>query len=144
MGMTSAPLTLDVALSALGAQPFSALLGTRLTSFGPDGVTLELDIGDRLRQQHGYVHGGVLAYLVDNAITFAAAPAMGLDLVTAGVTVDYLRPAQEGRLRAWASVVQAGRRRAVLRCDVEALAEDGTVFLCAAGQGGVSVRAARA
>lgn len=52
----------------LDAQPFSRLLGTRITAFGDGVTTLELDLDDDLRQQDGVVHGGVLAYLGDNAI----------------------------------------------------------------------------
>jgi acyl-coenzyme A thioesterase PaaI-like protein len=40
-------------------------------------------------------------------------------------------------LRARAGVVQVGRRQAVARCDVLALADDGTESLCAVVQGTV-------
>src|SRR5436190_293062 len=77
----------------LAAQPFSVLLGARLTAFGAGGATLELDIRDDLRQQNGYLHGGVLGYAADNAITFAAGTALGPDVLTGGFTISYLRPA---------------------------------------------------
>ena len=110
-------VTMAQACEVLAAQPFSVLLGTRLTDFGPDGVTLELTARPDLRQQHGYLHGGVVSYLIDNAITFAAGAALGPDIVTAAISVDYLRPAV-GDLVAHAWVVRAGSARAVLRCDV--------------------------
>ena len=69
-------VTMAQACEVLAAQPFSVLLGTRLTDFGPDGVTLELTARPDLRQQHGYLHGGVVSYLIDNAITFAAGAAL--------------------------------------------------------------------
>ncbi|WP_328524655.1 PaaI family thioesterase [Kribbella sp. NBC_00359] len=53
-------LTFELAEKVLAAQPFSVLLGARLTGFGAGGATLELDIRDDLRQQNGYLHGGVL------------------------------------------------------------------------------------
>ena len=131
--MTSDPL--ELAARVLAAQPFSALLGTRLGSFGPGRASLVLDAGDSVRQQYGFVHGGVLAYLVDNAITFAAASVLGDGVVTVEMKVNYLRPARGGgRLVAEASVLDASRNQAVCRCDVNL--EDGAGrTLVAAGQG---------
>ena len=34
-------------------------------------------MGISLGLQHGFVHGGVISYLVDNAITFAGASVLG-------------------------------------------------------------------
>jgi uncharacterized protein (TIGR00369 family) len=85
-----------------------------------------------LRQQHGYVHGGVVSYLGDNAITFAVGAALGPDIVTAAISVDYVRPAV-GDLVARAWVVRAGSARAVLRCDVSN-ATAAEPVLCAIGQ----------
>ena len=123
----------------LEAQPFSRLLGARLTEFGDDGVRIEVDVRPDLTQQHGFVHGGVVSYLVDNAITFAAGPALGADLVTGGFTVDYVRPALGDRLVASARIVHAGRSLAVVRCEVVAHA-DGEDRLCAVATGRVTTR----
>lgn len=113
----AATLTLTDAQAALAAQPFSALLGTRLTEFGSGRAVLELDHADHLRQQHGFVHGGVLAYLADNAVTFAAGTVLGPAVLTAGVSVSYLAPAQSG-LRATAEVVSVSDRTAECRCEI--------------------------
>ncbi|WP_214403262.1 PaaI family thioesterase [Pseudonocardia lacus] len=129
---------LEYAQGVLDAQPFSRLLGARLTEFGDGAAVLELDIRDELRQQMGFVHGGVLSYAADNALTFAAGAAIGPGLVTAGLTIDYLRPATGRTLRARARVVRAGRARVVCRCDVEALDEAGEPTLCAVAQGTIA------
>ena len=135
------PDTLDLALArkALAAQPFSALLGARLTAFGDGEATLELDIREELLQQYGSVHGGVLAYAADNALAFAAATVAGTRLVTTGLTIDYLRRATGEVLRAHARVVRAGRTNAVSRCDLTTLDASGTETLCAVAQGTVAV-----
>lgn len=130
---------LEFARKVLAAQPFSALLGTRMTAFGDGAATLELAVDDRLRQQFGVVHGGVLAYLADNALTFAAGTAAGANLVTAGFTIDYLRPADGELLRAHAEVVRAGRTRVVCRCDIVTVDGTGTESLCAVAQGTIAV-----
>ena len=126
---------MELARSVLAAQPFSALLGAEVVSFGDGVAELRLPIRDELRQQHGLVHGGVLDYLVDNAVTFAAGSVLGADIVTASLAVDYLRPARDGELRARAWVVHRSRSQAVVRCDV---ACDGD--LCVTGSGRVTLR----
>lgn len=136
---------LEFARAALAAQRFSVLLGTHLTSFGPAGAVLELDVTDDLRQQQGFVHGGVLAYLVDNTIAFAAGAVLGPNVVTSGFTIDYLRPAVGARLRSHAQVVRAGSTQAVMRCEVYAVdgadtGADCEATPCAIGQGQVSTR----
>ncbi|WP_017601672.1 MULTISPECIES: PaaI family thioesterase [Nocardiopsis] len=135
----SGGLDLTVAQKVLEAQPFSVLLGARLTAFGEEGATLELDIRNDLRQQHGFVHGGVLSYAADNALTFAAGAAVGAQVVTAGFTIDYLRPARGDLLRARARIVRAGRTRVVCRCDLSTVDADGVETPCAVAQGTVSV-----
>ncbi len=102
-------------------------------------ATLEIQIRDELRQQFGFVHGGVLAYAADNALTFAAGGVLGPAIVTSGMSIEYLRPARDGRIEARASVVSSSRRRAVCRCDVYVIAPDGAETLCATAQGSATV-----
>ncbi|MHC3469932.1 PaaI family thioesterase [Streptomyces sp. 7R007] len=132
-------MDLELARKALDQQPFSRLLGARLTAFSEGEATLELDIRDELRQQYGFVHGGVLAYAADNTLTLAAATLVGPGLITSGFTVDYLRPATGVVLRAHAQVVRAGRTRVVCRCDVTTVDDAGTERLCAVAQGDIAV-----
>ena len=91
---------LDTARQALESQPFSRLVGARLTAFGDGAATLELDVREELRQQHGFLHGGVLSYAADNALTFAGGAALGPHVLTGGFSVQYLRPALGRTLRA--------------------------------------------
>ena len=130
-------LTFELAEKVLAAQPFSVLLGTRLTAFGGSAATLELTIRDDLRQQNGFLHGGVLSYAADNAITFAGGSALGPDVLTGGFTISYLRPAQGVLLRAEARVVHAGSRQAACTCELVTLDENGDGTLCAIAQGTV-------
>ena len=139
-GPFSEALDLAAARKALAAQPFSNLLGARLVAFGDGAASLELDIRDELRQQHGFLHGGVLAYAADNALTFAAGTVAGARVLTAGFTIDYLRPGTGTVLRADARVVRAGRTGVVCRCDLFTVAaDDGTRTLCAVAQGTIAV-----
>ncbi|MEV5570634.1 PaaI family thioesterase [Spirillospora sp. NPDC052269] len=132
-------LDLDIARKVLDAQPFSRLLDARITAFGDGVAVLEIDIRDQLRQQNGFVHGGVLAYAADNTLTFAAGTVAGANLVTAGFTIDYVKPAVGTTLRARAEVVRAGRTRVICRCDIFTLDADGGETLCAVAQGAIAV-----
>jgi uncharacterized protein (TIGR00369 family) len=124
-------LTLEDAQAVLQAQPFSVLLGAQISEFRPGHAVLTIPVTDQLRQQHGYVHGGVVAYAVDNAVTFAAGSVLGPAVLTSGIAVDYVAPCS-GDLEARASVVASTSRTATCRCEVVV---DGTV--CAVGQGTV-------
>lgn len=129
---------LEHARAVLDQQPFSALVGARITAFGGGRATLELDVREELLQQHGFVHGGVVSYAADNALTFAAGSATDRMVLTSGFSIEYLRPAQGQVLRAEATVVRAGRSRIVVRCDVSVV-RDGVTVLCAVAQGDVAV-----
>ena len=126
---------LRIGQQALDAQPFSSMLGTRLASFSEEGAVLEIPIREELLQQNGFVHGGVLSYAADNALTFAGGSALGPAVLTSEYKINYLRPASGRKLIARASVVYAGKRQAVCRCDVLSVAEGGEEKLCATAQG---------
>lgn len=118
----------------LSQQPFSALLNARLDAFAPGTAELSVPVVPGLLQQHGFVHGGVLSYLADNALTFAGGSVLG-DSVTSEFKINYLRPAKDAdQLLAVATVVGSGKTQAVCRCDIFMLR--GTErTLCAAAQG---------
>jgi uncharacterized protein (TIGR00369 family) len=128
---------LDRARGALHAQPFSVLLGVELMQVNGSALALCLPIRDELRQQHGFVHGGVLSYLADNALTFAGALALGPRVVTGEFKINYLRPAVNGTLVARAHVVHAARHQATCRCDIYVV-EGERERLVAAAQGTIN------
>ncbi|WP_251014701.1 PaaI family thioesterase [Rhodococcus qingshengii] len=110
-------------------------MGAQIVEYGADRIVLEIPLRRELLQQFGFVHGGVISYAADNALTFAAGSALGPSIVTSGFSIDYLRPGRGVRLRAVATVVNRSRRQALCRCDVFAIEDDATAVLCAAAQG---------
>lgn len=126
---------IETARAALAAQAFSVLLGTEVTSYAPGSVELRLPITDRIKQQFGFVHGGVLSYLADNAITFACGSALGPQVVTSEYKINYLRPAIGTMLVARARLVHAGKTLAVSECGVFAVDAEGNERLCATALG---------
>ncbi|HEX2909429.1 MAG TPA: PaaI family thioesterase [Chloroflexia bacterium] len=125
---------LEFAEKALASQPFSRLIGAKITAFSPELSELIIPIRDELKQQHGFVHGGVLSYAADNALTFAGGAALGAGVLTSEFKINYLRPAVGETLIARASVIYAGKSQAVCRCDIFAVKE-GEEKLCATAQG---------
>lgn len=142
--MNANPDLLALGRRVLATQPFSTLLGAELVAFDPGRAELRLPIRDELKQQHGFVHGGAVSYLADNALTYAGGSVMpGQGVVTSEFKINYLRPAQGDALVARASVVHAGKSQIVCRCDVFAIT--GTEEkLCATAQGTIAPLAAPA
>lgn len=128
----------------LSEQPFSNLLGAELHALEPGRAELRLPVRNDHLQQHGFVHGGAVSYLADNALTYAGGSVMpGQGVVTSEFKINYLRPAQGDALVARASVVYAGKSQIVCRCDVFAIT--GTEEkLCATAQGTIAPLAAPA
>ena len=80
------------------------------------------------------MHGGVVSYLADNALTYAGGSVLKVAVVTSEFKINYVRPAIGNALVARATVVHAGKNQAVCRCDVYSV-DDGGERLCAAAQG---------
>lgn len=132
----TASLGLAEAQAVLRAQPFSVLLGAELTRFDGGKAALSVALRDDLRQQHGFAHGGVVSYVADNAITFAAGSVAGAEVLTSAMQINYLAGARGDRLEAVANVVDAGRRLVTVRCEVFDHRADRR-YLCAVAQGTV-------
>jgi uncharacterized protein (TIGR00369 family) len=118
----------------LAQQPFSTLLGAELLAFAPGYAELRVAIKDELKQQHGFVHGGVVSYLADNALTYAGGSVLLTGVVTSEYKINYVRPAVGRALIARATAAHTGRNQAVCRCDVFVESETGEQ-LCAIAQG---------
>lgn len=118
----------------LAAQPFSVLMKTELISLKPGKVELKTPITPEVKQQYGFVHGGVLGYAADNALTFAGATALGVPCVSSEYKINFVRPALGDYLLARAEAVYTGRTQSVCRCDIYVV-KDGNEKLCATAQG---------
>lgn len=125
---------IEIGRAILADQPFSTMLGTQMTAYGKDGVELKLPMTDLLRQQHGFAHGGVLAYLADNALTFAGGIVMGGGVLTADLKLNYIRPGIGQLLIARAIAVSSGKTQAVCRGEVIAV-DQGVEKVCLIAQG---------
>jgi len=125
---------LNLGKQVLASQPFSGLIGAELLSFSQGYAELKIPIRPELKQQHGFVHGGVISYAADNALTFAGGSVLGTGVTTSEFKINYLRPAIGDFLVARASVVYSGKSQAVCRCDV-VVSKEGRESMCATSQG---------
>lgn len=109
---------LSSAQAALADQPFSVLIGSSITEFGPHMVELRLRLRAELMQQNGFAHGGVVSYMADNALAFMGGGALTPAVVTSEFKINYVRPAVGETLIARANVVHVGKKQAVCVCMV--------------------------
>ena len=126
--------TLTRAQQLLSNQPFSVLLGAEITHYSDAGVEIRMPI----TPQHGFVHGGVLSFLADNALTFAGGRRLEGRVVTGGYKINYIRPSRVDALAARAKAISSGKTQSVTRCEIYAVTH-GTERLCAAAQGTITV-----
>lgn len=106
------------------AQPFSRFLGAELTAVGHDSAEIRIRNRSELQQQHGFIHGGVISYLADNALTFAGGLALGGDALTAEYKINYAKPAAGDTIIARAQTIVTTRRQAVCQCSIYMLNAD--------------------
>lgn len=106
-------------------QAFMATLGARLARVAPGEVDIELEPRPELGQQHGYVHAGAVAAIVDSACGYAALTLMpeGSEVVSVEFKVNLVAPAVGDLLVARGVVVRSGRTLTV--CRGEAVARKG-------------------
>ena len=92
-------------------QGFMRTLGAVLESVESGTVTISCAFDAGLTQQHGLIHGGVVASLVDVACGYAALSVLPADreVLTVEFTVHFLKPANTDQVIAVGHVVQAGR-----------------------------------
>jgi uncharacterized protein (TIGR00369 family) len=102
-------------------------LGARLLRVAPGEVEVGLDFSDALTQQHGYMHAGVVAAVVDTACGYAALTLAdaGSEVLSIEFKLNLLSPAVGERFVARARVVRSGRNVTVCAGDVFALRPGG-------------------
>jgi uncharacterized protein (TIGR00369 family) len=102
----------------VGRQGFMRLVGAELSELARGSCTIAVERRPELLQQHGFFHGAVTAFLVDNATTIAAATSRGQPALTAEYKLNLLSPATGERLICRARVIKPGRQVAVVAADV--------------------------
>jgi len=98
----------------------------------PGEVEIRLPASERITQQHGFVHGGMIAAVLDTACGFASLSLMpqGTGVLTVEYKINFLAPAAGEHFRMIGRVRKSGRTLTL--AEAEALAvRDGSHRLIA-------------
>ncbi|HYA74402.1 MAG TPA: PaaI family thioesterase [Roseiarcus sp.] len=109
------------ARDVLDRQGFMRHVGARVDHAAAGKTTLSVDRRDALLQQNGFFHGGVVAFLIDNATGAAAGSLLRgarQTCLTAEYKINFVSPAKGERLSCTAVVVKPGRRLTVVEAKV--------------------------
>ena len=112
----------DRVRDSFARQGAMALIGARLEDLRSGYCSLALTPRPETSQQHGYVHAGILATLVDSAGGYAGYTLFPADssVLTVEFKLNLLAPAQGARIVAEGFVVKSGRTLTITRGDVHA------------------------
>ena len=99
-----------------------ALIGAEMTDLAPGYCAISVRPRPEILQQHGYVHAGIVATLVDSAGGYAGFTLFPADssVLTVEFKLNLLAPATGDRLVAEGFVVKPGRTLAITRGEVYA------------------------
>ena len=121
--------------ASFARQALMTTMGARLHAMAPGEVAIALPFRAELTQQHGYLHAGAVAAVVDSACGYAALSLMDPDAAVLSIEfkVNMLAPAAGERFLARGRVVRSGRTITV--CAGELVTErDGASALVAVMQ----------
>ena len=105
--------------ASFARQAMMATLGAELVSVEPGRVELAIRHDARFTQQHGFLHAGAVAAVLDSACGYAAFSVMPPEaaVLTAAYSINLLAPAAGERFVMTGAVVRAGRTLVVCRGD---------------------------
>jgi len=105
--------------ASFGRQAMMATLGAEMVSVEPGRVELAIRHDARFTQQHGFLHAGAVAAVLDSACGYAAFSVMPPEaaVLTAAYSINLLAPAAGERFVMTGTVVRAGRTLVVCRGD---------------------------
>jgi len=108
--------------ASFARQGAMALIGASLVDVQPGYCAIALTPRADIAQQHGYVHAGIIAAIVDSAGGYAGYTLFPEDssVLTVEYKLNLLAPAQGERVIAEGFVVKPGRTLAITRGEVHA------------------------
>jgi uncharacterized protein (TIGR00369 family) len=86
-------------------------LGIRVVELTPDRVVLQVEVGPKVHQPYGILHGGVSALMAEGAASLGGAISVGPDEIVVGTELNcsHLRSMSSGVLTATATPIRKGR-----------------------------------
>ncbi|MGB8196579.1 MAG: PaaI family thioesterase [Acidimicrobiales bacterium] len=86
-------------------------LGVEVVEVSPEKVVLQVEVGPKVHQPYGILHGGVSALLAEGAASVGGAVSVGPDQIVVGTELNcsHLRSMSSGTLTATATPIRKGR-----------------------------------
>ncbi len=111
-------------------------IGARLRAGGPGWTEVELPHRDELTQQKGFLHGGIIGMIADNACGYAAYSLMPASAspLTVEYKINILAPGRGHTYVAEGVVLRSGRTLTVTRAEVFAETASGRVHVASMQQ----------
>jgi uncharacterized protein (TIGR00369 family) len=108
--------------ASFARQAAMKLIGAEMTGLAPGYCGIAIQPHPEILQQHGYVHAGIVATLVDSAGGFAGFTLFPADssVLTVEFKLNLLAPATGDRLVAEGFVIKPGRTLVITRGEVHA------------------------
>ena len=115
------PKYAEVIAMIVNRSPYFALLSMEIKDLQWGTSLLEVQLEEKHLQPFGMVHGGVIASVVDAAAFWAVFPQVekGKGLTTVETKINYLAPAQKGKLLAQGRCIKMGRSLALGEAQVK-------------------------
>jgi uncharacterized protein (TIGR00369 family) len=112
----------DRVRASFARQRMMQTLGVEITRLAPGEIELAMPYEAAFTQQHGFIHAGIMATVMDSACGYAAFSLMPTDaaVLTVEFKTNLLAPAKGERFLFRAHVVKPGRTLTV--CDGQAFA----------------------
>jgi uncharacterized protein (TIGR00369 family) len=112
----------DRVRASFARQRMMQTLGVEITRLAPGEIELAMPYEAAFTQQHGFIHAGIMATVLDSACGYAAFSLMPTDaaVLTVEFKTNLLAPAKGERFLFRAHVVKPGRTLTV--CDGQAFA----------------------
>lgn len=109
------PEYIQIISNAVNQSPYFSLLSMKIKDLEWGSSVLEVELGEKHLQPFGYVHGGVIASVMDATAFWAVFPQVKdeMGLTTVEIKVNYLAPVQKGRLVAKGRCIKMGRTLAL-------------------------------
>jgi len=107
-------------------QKLMTLIGASISAIAPGTVRIDMPYNDDVTQQHGFLHGGIVAALADSACGYAALTLLPADaaILTVEYKINFLSPAFGDAFYAIGQVKKAGSTLTYTAADVVAVTGD--------------------
>jgi len=109
------PGYVEAVAKVVNQSPYFSLLSMEIRDLQWGTSLLEIQLAEKHLQPFGFVHGGAIASIMDAATFWAVFPQIekGLGLTTVEIKVNFLAPAQKGKLVAKGRCIRLGKTLAL-------------------------------